>query len=115
VTDVTAAFSVVFVCVVAFVCVPAFLLLGRVSRVATDRRLMASFGALAAPTAFMAFRIAFAESEDPRTTWGWIQHWSQHPTELAVGSFPFLIPGAIFGFTWSTRNQRSTGARSEEH
>jgi hypothetical protein len=110
VTDVTAAFSVVFACVAAFVCVPSFLLIGRVPRVATDRRLMASFGALVAPMAFIAFRIAFAESEDPQTIWGWIQHWAQHPTELAVGSFPFLIPGAIFGFTWSTRNQRSTNA-----
>jgi len=66
VTDVTAAFSVVFAFVAAFVCVPSFLLLGRVPRVATDRRLMASFGALVAPTAFMAFRIAFAGRKDPR-------------------------------------------------
>ena len=36
VTDVTAAFSVVFACVAAFVYVPSFLLLGRVPRVATD-------------------------------------------------------------------------------
>jgi uncharacterized membrane protein YedE/YeeE len=87
-----------------------FLLLGRVPRVAADRRLMALVGALVAPIAFIAFRIAFAESEDPQTVWGWIQHWVHHPTELAAGSFPFLIPGAIFGFTWSARNQRSTTA-----
>jgi hypothetical protein len=110
VTDVTAAFSVVFALVAAVVCVPSFLLLGRLPRVATDRRLMASLGALAAPTAFMAFRIAFAESEDPQTILGWLEHWTHYPTELAVGSFPFLLPGAIFGLTWATRNQRSTSA-----
>lgn len=110
VTDVTAAFSVVFAFVAALVSVPLFMLIGRVPRVATDRRLMASFGALVAPIAFMAFRIAFAESEDPRTIWAWIEHWAQHPTELAVGSLPFLIPGAIFGFTWSARIQSSTRA-----
>jgi hypothetical protein len=58
----------------------------------------------------MAFRIAFAEPEDPQTLWGWVQHWAQFPSELAVGSFPLLIPGAILGFTWSTGNQRSTSA-----
>ena len=78
VTDVTAAFSVVFAFVAAFVCVPSFLLLGRVCRVATDRRLMASFGALLAPAVFIAFRIAFSESEDPQTILGWIHHWVQH-------------------------------------
>jgi hypothetical protein len=110
VTDVTAAVSLVFAIVAAFVCVPSFLLLGRVRSVATDRRLMAALGTLLAPAVFIAFRIAFSESEDPRTTWGWIQHWVQHPTELAVGSLPFLIPGAIFGFTWSIRHQRPAGA-----
>jgi hypothetical protein len=70
VTDVTAAFSVVFALLAAFVCVPSFLLIGRVPRVATERRLMASCGALVAPMAFMAFRVAFAESGDPQTIWG---------------------------------------------
>jgi hypothetical protein len=110
ITDVTSAFSVVFACAAALVFVPVFLVLRRVPRVATDRRLMACLGALAAPTAFMAFRITFAESEDPHSTWEWIQHWGHHPVGLAVGSLPFLIPGAIFGLTCSTRSRRSSRA-----
>jgi hypothetical protein len=110
VTDVTAAFSVVFACVGALVFVPAFVVLRRLPRIASDRRLMACLGALTAPTAFIAFRLTFVESADPHTTWGWIQHWGRHPSELAAGSLPFLIPGAIFGLSASTRTRRSSRA-----
>jgi hypothetical protein len=109
VADITAGFTVVFAFVAALVCVPSFLLLDRVFRVATDQRLMTLVGALVAPVVLMAFRITFAESEDPQTIWGWLPYWLHHPAELVFGSLPFIAPGAIFGFTWSARNQRSTG------
>jgi len=59
-------------------------------------------------------RIAFAESEDPR-------HMGLDPTLGATSDrtgrrlvFRYLIPGAIFGFTWSTRNQRSPSGAYEK-
>jgi hypothetical protein len=68
---------------------------------------MALSGALIAPIVFIGLRVAFAEPEDPQAFWGWIDHWAHQPRELAIGSFPFLIPGAVFGFTWSARRQIS--------
>ena len=100
VLDVTAAVTVVFAAVAALGFIPAFLLLGRVPRLARDRRLMALAGALLAPAVVIAFRVTFAESGDPTTTWGWVGHFARNPGELG-SSVALAIPALTFGLAWA--------------
>ena len=102
VLDVTAAVTVVFAAVAALGFVPAFLVLERVPRLARDRELMAIAGALLAPTVVIAFRVTFAESGDPATTWDWLRHFARNPGEL-TSSVALAIPALTFGLVWARR------------
>ena len=107
VADITAGVALLFALVATFILAPVCLLLGRVLRLAAGPRVLALVCLTIAPVTCVAFRIALAESSDPQTGWAWLQYWVHHPIELTLGGSPFLLPGAVFGLSWSAHAQRA--------
>jgi membrane protease YdiL (CAAX protease family) len=96
--DVTVAFTSVFAGV-ALAFIPLFLILERVFRPSGVKTAVVA-GVLLGAVGYLSIGVAFGESEDPQTVWGWVRYWAAHPRGFASSAAPFMAAGGIFGFAW---------------
>jgi hypothetical protein len=99
--------------------VPAFLATGWLLRRRLTPARAAVGGAVLAPLMLVVIALVFRESGDPKTIAGMVvqlaQFWARNPAEFVLGSIPYAVAGAVFGFAGAPRPTAETtgGAVSE--
>jgi hypothetical protein len=63
----------------------------------------AAMSAASGPLALVVFVLLFRDTEGPQVVSEWLRYWATHLMDTAIGSLPFVIAGAVFGWSWARR------------
>jgi hypothetical protein len=111
VVDLSLAFGSAYALTATLVFLPAFAVLTMVSARLLTPIAAAAVGAALGPLALVAFVLLFPESESPQAVSEWLRYWTTHPADTAIGSLPFVIAGAVFGWSWARSENAVTAVR----
>ena len=109
--DFSLALGSAYALTAALVFFPAFAILAIVSPRMMRPIAATAVGAVLGPLALVAFVLIFRESEGPQTVSEWLRYWAAHLTDTAIGSLPFVIAGAMFGWSWARRENAAAALR----
>ena len=109
--DLSLAFGAVYALTAILVLLPAFAVLTMVSARFSTPIVAATVGAALGPLALVVFVLIFRETGGPQTVSEWLRYGATHLMDTAIGSFPFVIAGSVFGSSWARSENAAAALR----